>query len=135
MGVYINKKCPNCKVSLSDGYRRTKIPDFLGLPKISCPICNTTINTGLKPYSQFSIFGKIYYWIAATITSAVQGLLGGVMVYVPCLFINEDWAVANLKYLFLLGLLIGIAWQFRVYIINIKWVEKEYKNNGDFMEL
>tara|TARA_R110000868_G_scaffold316823_3_gene577674 strand:- start:51 stop:458 length:408 start_codon:yes stop_codon:yes gene_type:complete len=135
MGVYINKSCPNCKVSLSDGYRRTKIPDFLGLPKITCWKCNTIINTGLKPYSKFSYFGKFYFWIAATITSLIQGLLAGMMFYLPCLLINSDWAVANIKYLFFTGLLIGFVWQFRIYVINIKWVEEEFKNKGESMKL
>ncbi|QDA60260.1 hypothetical protein [Hymenobacter jejuensis] len=140
MAKFIEYSCPNCKASLSNGYRRTVLKAGMGIPFTKCLNCLYLIRTGWKPFSQLSLASKILYWLGALFTSLIYGTMIGFILTSLLYLAIDRWIFKindenTLWWLFLPLPILFVAWQLYTFYANIGIVEDHYNREDWSLEM
>jgi len=97
MVTYVNRKCHNCKKSLTGGY--TQDYNAIGIPFLECPKCSC-LNSHEESCTEWELMSSLrkFWFIFQMITTSIFWALA--LAFVVFLFvmdnINEDWQLALL---------------------------------------
>lgn len=139
MGHYIDLRCHKCGFSFTGGYKRTGVPDNLGLPFLACPKCRTVNRTGEKIWSQMVSAERAKYVFSRVIQALCNALVLTIVIFSVCIMVAEkkeggdppkEVEINLIMISSFCGILIGSLLMFFCSRRIIRQLEDEYKNGN-----